>query len=124
MPRLSSLVQDGSDRMGERGDFVQSWRLPDYYYIISLPSTVLRISNIVTFAMVKEDDDYADLFIDIWDKCTEIIEEYEQQTVGVEGWETSDKVKSLKIPRPVFVDRTEQNKKEDEAKAQQEAIEE
>ena len=117
MPRLSSLVQDGFDRMGERGDFVQSWRLPDYYYIVSLPSTVLRISNVVTFAMAKDDDEYANLFIDIWDKCTDILEEYHMATYGLlEGWEPSDKVKSMKIPRPIFVDRSEQNKKEDEAK--------
>lgn len=83
-----------------------------------MPSTVLRISNVVTFEMVKDDDDYSDLFIDIWDKCTEILEEYDQLNYGeIEGWEPSDKVKSMKIPRPVFVDRTEQNKKDDEAKA-------
>lgn len=30
----------------------------------------------------------------------------------------------MKIPRPIFVDRSEQNKKDDEAKAQHEAEEE
>ena len=41
-----------------------------------------------------------------------------------EMWDSSEKVKSLKIPRPVFVDRSEQNKKDDDAKAQHEAEEE
>lgn len=68
--------------------------------------------------MVKEDEDYADLFVDIWDKCTEILDEYHLLTDG-EGWESSDRVKSLKIPRPLFVDRTEQNRKDDEAKAKE-----
>ena len=78
MPRLSSLVQDGFDRMGERGDFAQNWRLPDYYYIISLPSNVLRVSNIATFLNTKNDDDFAELFCDLWDKCTDILDEYDQ----------------------------------------------
>ena len=77
MPRLSSLVQDGNDRMGERGDFAQSWRLPDFYYIVSLPSNVLRISNVASFSSTKKDDDFCELFADLWDKCTEILEEYE-----------------------------------------------
>jgi len=32
-------------------------------------------------------------------------------------WDSSEKVKSMKIPRPLFVDRTDQNKKDDEEKA-------
>lgn len=39
-------------------------------------------------------------------------------------WDSSEKVKSMKIPRPLFVDRTDQNKKDDEEKAQNDAQEE
>lgn len=123
MPRLSSLVQDGFDRMGERGDFAQNWRLPDYYYIVSLPSNVLRISNIATFQNTKSDESYGELFADLWDRCTEILEEYDAEHFGEEDneeWAISDRIKSMKIPKPVFVDRSELNKKEDQLRQQQE----
>lgn len=52
-------------------------------------------------------DDFKNLFSDIWDKASE-----------------SGAVVAIKIPRPIFVDRTEQNKEEDLLKAQREAEEE
>jgi hypothetical protein len=113
---MSSLVPEG---WGERGDFTHSYKLPDHYYIISLPSTVLRITNYVSFQTTKDDDEFADLFVELWDKCTEVIEQYEQQQYGFtdcDEFAPSDKVKAIKIPRPVFIDRTAQNKKEDEVK--------
>lgn len=47
------------------------------------------------------------MFSDVWDKASEF-----------------GNVISIKIPRPIFVDRTEQNKQEDLLKAQKETEEE
>jgi hypothetical protein len=52
----------------------------------------------------------------------EFDEDQNQQTLPV--IKNKERIKSIKIPRPVFVDRTEQNKKEDEIKAQHDAEEE
>ena len=74
---------------------------------ISLPSRFLRVDNIATFENTQDLDDFKNLFSDVWDKSSEY---------GV--------VLGLKIPRPIFVDRTELNKEEDLMKAQSEADEE
>jgi len=74
---------------------------------ISLPSRFLRVDNIATFENTQDLDDFKNLFSDVWDKASEY---------GV--------VLGLKIPRPIFVDRTELNKEEDLMKAQSEADEE
>lgn len=60
----------------------------------------MRIDNIATFENTQDLDDFKNLFSDIWDKAGE-----------------SGTVVALKIPRPIFVDRTEQNKEEDLLKA-------
>jgi hypothetical protein len=46
MPNLNSMMQDG-DRAAN--DLTKGWRLPDFYYIVSLPSNILRVSNFCNF---------------------------------------------------------------------------
>ena len=79
-------------------------KLEDYhvksFHKVPLPSRYLRLNGITTFETTHDLDDFKNLYSDIWDKC----EEY-----GM--------VNSMKIPRPKFVDRTEQNKQEDLLKA-------
>ena len=79
-------------------------RMEDYrvkeYMVVPLPSRFLRLSGITNFETTQELDDFKNLYSDIWDKC----EEY-------------GTVLSIKIPRPSFIDRTEQNKQEDMMKA-------
>ena len=72
-----------------------------------MPSRFLRIDNIATFENTHDLDAFKNLFSDVWDKAAE-----------------HGSVLSVKIPRPIFVDRTEQNKQEDLLKAQKEAEEE
>jgi len=78
-----------------------------FFTEISLPSRFLRIDNIATFENTQDLEDFKNLFSDVWDKASEF-----------------GTVLGLKIPRPIFVDRTEQNKEEDLLKAQREAEEE
>lgn len=64
--------------------------------MIYFPSRILRLSNIASLFDTKDNSTFTDLFSDIMDKCS------------VYG-----KVMEIKIPRPVWVDRTEENAKED-----------
>lgn len=77
------------------------------FYQVTLPSRFLRIDNIASFETTSDLDDFKNLFSDVWDKAAEY-----------------GTVVAVKIPRPIFVDRTEQNKQEDLLKAQKEADEE
>ena len=74
---------------------------------MTLPSRFLRIDNIASFERTQDLDEFRNLFSDIWDKAAEY-----------------GNVVAIKVPRPIFVDRTEQNKAEDLMKAQTEADEE
>ena len=66
------------------------------YFEVNLPSRFLRIDNIAQFENTQDLDDFKNLFSDVWDKASEY-----------------GNVVAVKIPRPIFVDRTEQNKQED-----------
>ena len=77
------------------------------YHQVTLPSRFLRIDNIASFDNTQDLDDFKTLFSDVWDKAS---------SYGT--------ILQLKVPRPIFVDRTEQNKQEDLLKAQKEAEEE
>lgn len=70
------------------------------YHQVTLPSRFLRIDNIATFDNTQDLDDFKNLFSDVWDKAS---------SYGT--------ILQLKVPRPLFVDRTEQNKLEDLLKA-------
>ena len=67
-----------------------------------MPSRILVIRNIATLADTKDDNSFSDLYSDIMDKCS-----------------IFGKVLEIKIPRPQWVDRTEQNRNEDEEKERQ-----
>ena len=67
---------------------------------MTLPSRFLRIDNIATFDTTRDLDDFKNLFSDVWDKASDY-----------------GTVVAIKVPRPIFVDRTEQNKQEDLLKA-------
>ena len=77
------------------------------FFQVTLPSRFLRIDNIATFETTQDLDDFKNLFSDVWDKASEY-----------------GTVVGLKVPRPIFVDRTDSNKQEDLLKAQREAEEE
>lgn len=64
---------------------------------IQTPSRVLLLRNIASFEDTKDDISFADLYSDIMDKCSQY-----------------GKVLEIKIPRPIWVDRTEQNAIEDD----------
>lgn len=63
------------------------------FFEVSLPSRFLRIDNIARFENTQDLDDFKNFYSDVWDRAAD-----------------SGNVVSIKIPRPVFVDRTEQNK--------------
>jgi|APCry1669190288_1035285.scaffolds.fasta_scaffold41665_2 hypothetical protein len=64
---------------------------------VQLPSRILVIRNIATLMDTKDDNSFSDLYSDVMDKCS-----------------IFGKVLTIKIPRPVWVDRSEQNRIEDE----------
>ena len=65
-----------------------------------MPSRFIRIDNIATFESTQDADNFKNLYSDVWDKAADY-----------------GSVLSIKIPRPIFVDRTEQNKQDDLEKA-------
>lgn len=68
-------------------------KMADEIVRVQMPSRVLVIRNIVTLRDVKDDQVFSDIYSDIMDRCL-----------------LYGKVLEIKIPRPVFVDRSEQNK--------------
>ena len=64
--------------------------MADEILVIQGPSRVLILRNIATLTDTRTDHNFIDFYSDIMDKC---------QQYG--------KVLELKIPRPVFVDRSE-----------------
>ena len=78
---------------------MEEYKVESYHEIV-LPSRFLRIDNIASFENTQDLDDFKNLFSDVWDKSAEF-----------------GTVLAVKVPRPVFVDRTEQNKEEDLLKA-------
>lgn len=64
---------------------------------VTMPSRVLIIRNIATLADTKDDSNFSDLYSDVMDKCS-----------------LFGKVLEIKVPRPTWVDRREQNKEQDE----------
>ena len=72
-------------------------KMGDELIRIQLPSRILALRNIATLLDTKDDNGYTDLYSDIYDKCS-----------------IFGKVLDIKIPRPVWIDRTENNRAEDE----------
>jgi hypothetical protein len=72
-------------------------KMADELIRVQLPSRILAIRNIATLLDTKDDTVFTDMYSDICDKCS-----------------IFGKVLDIKIPRPIWVDRTEDNRVEDE----------
>ena len=69
---------------------------------MQLPSRILVIRNIASLSDTKDDISFCDLYSDVMDKCS-----------------LFGKVLDIKIPRPTWVDRTDQNRIDDEDRERQ-----
>jgi hypothetical protein len=74
-------------------------KMAEELLMIYCPSRILRLSNIATLMDTKDNNTFTDLYSDIMDMCSKY-----------------GKVMEIKIPRPLWVDRIEQNTKEDAEK--------
>jgi hypothetical protein len=61
------------------------------------PSRILVLKGVATLKSTKDDNSFSDLYSDIMDKCS-----------------TYGKVLEIKIPRPIWIDRSDMIKAEDE----------
>ena len=93
------VVDEEMDEQARLEKQMEEYKAVEFYQV-TLPSRFLRIDNIATFENTQDLDDFKNLFSDVWDKVSEY-----------------GAVLAMKVPRPIFNDRTEQNKEEDLLKA-------
>jgi hypothetical protein len=65
-------------------------KMADEIIKVQTPSRILVLRNIASLEVTKNDSVFSDLYSDIMDKCS-----------------AYGKVMEIKIPRPIWVDRTE-----------------
>lgn len=65
-------------------------------YQVPIPSKILKISNIADFKSTCKDENFKNFYSDVWDECN---------LYGA--------IELIKIPRMIFVDRSEENSKLD-----------
>lgn len=77
--------------------------MADEILVIQQPSRIMLLRNIVTLLDTIDNDSFSNLYSEIYDKCA-----------------TYGKVLEIKIPRPVWIGRTEQIAIEDELQEKEE----
>ena len=102
-PHSSALLQlkGISDESGTAGiqNPLMGGKMAEQLIKVQLPSRILIIRNIASLIDTKDDVSFTDLYSDVMDKCS-----------------IFGKVLAIKIPRPIWVDRKDQNIIEDEEK--------